>query len=815
MPRYVCIHGHFYQPPRENPWLEYVEREPSATPAHDWNTRILNECYHPNTHARIRDHVGRVRGIMNTYSRISFNFGPTLVHWMERHFPETLAAIVEADQESTRRFDGHGNAIAQAYNHTILPLAELRDKRTQIRWGLQDFERIFGRRAEGMWLPETAVDRETLEVLAEHDIRFTILSPRQAHRCRPLEGGAWAEVNEHTLETRRPYLCRISEGKSIALFFYHGGLAGDVAFGGILREPSRLVERIRGILPQQLQEPAIGHLATDGESYGHHSRGGEESLAYVLDTFERDQEIQLTNYGCFLSKYPPRWEIEIREKTSWSCAYGIERWRSGAGYTRPEWNFDWRKGLRDGLDALKFRLDEIFEKEGSRYFVDAWAARDASICYLSERSFQSIEMFLERFLSPEGKKGERSATDALRLLEMQHQAQLMYTSCGWFFDDISNLEAQIILRHAWNAIRMTEGFADAETLERTLLAHLSQTQSNHASWGDGARVWFDAVRPSQITDERIFMSALMRALFLEKQPIEGRSFDAYVWHLICRENRKTEKRDLCVFLGFVQATSRFTLEERRFAYCILHLGGLDLHAWMVELLDDTTYPRLRDALEGDIRLMPTGRLYERLRERFGGSPLGLHALISEDVEAVTSALLGNWLHRYEEILSERAKLDIEMLHHLHDFDGPLPSAVRLALGLLQYEDFFTALQIPEAHLAISQRQQIWKRLWLDDTQRNNLTDLLQKEILRRMESTRDACGLLEPLQGLFGMAAWLSLPLSMPSLQDAFLVRCCRRDGWKEQAIEWIQGLGELFGLSPTWITQLIRGESATQERDL
>lgn len=807
MTRYICVHGHFYQPPRENPWLEDIEREPSAAPAHDWNARIHNECYHPNTCARIRDQAGRVRGILNNYSRISFNFGPTLVHWMERRFPETLAAIVQADQESVRRFNGHGNAIAQTYNHTILPLADLRDKKTQVRWGLQEFERTFGRRAEGMWLPETAVDRETLEVLVEHDIRFTILSPRQAHRCRPLEGGAWAEVHEHTLETRRPYVCRLSGGKSIALFFYHGGLAAEVAFGGILREPSRLVERVRATLPQQLQGPALAHLATDGESYGHHSRDGEESLAYVLDTFEHDHEIQLTNYASFLSRYPPQWEVEIREKTSWSCAYGVERWRSGAGYTRPEWNFDWRKGLRDGLDALKSQLDEIFEQEGSRYFTDAWAARDASIGYLSERSFKSMEMFLEQFLSPQGKKGECSATDALRLLEMQHQAQLMYTSCGWFFDDISNIEAQIILRHAWNAIRMAERFADTGTLERRLLAHLSQAQSNHASWADGARVWLEAVRPSQITDERIWMSALMRALFVEKQPMEGRSFDAYVWRFLCRENRKTEKEGLCVFLGFVQATSRFTLEERRFAYCVLHLGGLDLHTWMVEILDDTTYPRLRDALEGDVRLMPAGQLYERLRERFGGPPLGIHALVSEDIEAVTSAILGDWLHRYEDIVSERAKSDIEMLYQIHEFEGALSSSVRFAIGLLQYEDLLIALQSPEAHRAIFQRQQIWKRLWLDDTQRTKLSMHLQQEILRRMEGTRDVRGLLEPLQGLFEMAAWLSLPLSMPPLQDAFIRRCCGHDGWKEQAqaIEWLQGLGELFGLSPMWIAQLMQ----------
>ncbi|MCB9641119.1 MAG: DUF3536 domain-containing protein [Myxococcales bacterium] len=807
MARYLCIHGHFYQPPRENPWLERVERELSAAPAHDWNTRILHECYHPNTCARIRDDEGLVRGIMNTYSRISFNFGPTLIHWMERHFPQTLSAIVRADQESAARFDGHGNAIAQAYNHLILPLASYRDKVTQVRWGIADFERVFGRAPEGMWLPETAVDRESLEVLVDHGIRFTILSPRQAHRCRPLAGGDWSEVNEHTLETRRPYLCRLSEGRSIAIFFYHGGLAGDVAFGGILREPQRLVERVQAALPRQAQGPWLAHLATDGESYGHHSRGGEEALAYVLDAVEKSPDVDLINYASYLAKYPPSWEVEIREKSSWSCAYGVERWRSGYGYTRPEWSFEWRKGLREGLDALKARFDDVFEREGARYFAEPWAARDAAIQYLSDRSLHQIEAFLQEHILPEEQGG--LLTPALRLLEMQHQALLMFTSCGWFFDDISNIEAQIILRHAWNAIRMAGSFVDADELEALLLSHLAKAKSNFPQWEDGTRVWLEAVRPSQLSDERILTSALVRAIFVDKSPLEGRELDGYTWRLQCRESWQAEKATCRLFAGLVHASSRLTLEECQFAFCVLHLGGLDLHCWVVELLDEMTYPRLREAIQTDFRLMPLGRLYESLRERFGGPPLGMSSLVSGDVEAVTSALLGGWLHRYEHVLFESARGDTELLHHLHNFEGPLPSSVKLAIALIQYEEINASLSAPELEVALPHLKTTWQRLLLEEEQRQSLSESLLHEVLSRLESSRNLPLLIEELQSLFGLAEWLEVKLEMAPLQDALLERYKGHPWWREQEQGLLQQLGELLQLSPAWVAQLLRREVA------
>ena len=329
--RYACIHGHFYQPPRENAWLEEVEIQDSAAPFHDWNERINYECYAPNTAARIEDDHGKIIKIINNYSRISFNFGPTLLSWMEKADHATYQAILKADKKSMERYGGHGSAIAQVYGHLILPLANLRDKQTQIIWGIKDFEHRFGRPPEGMWLSETAVDTETLEVLADQEIKFTLLAPRQAAAVRKLGEEEWINVNEGSLDTRQPYLCRLPSGKSIVLFFYHGGIAQGVAFEGLLNNGKQFAERVVSAFDGD--HPQLAHIATDGESYGHHHHRGEMALADCLNHIEESGWATLTNYGEYLEKFPPEFEIKIHENSSWSCVHGVERWRSACGCT--------------------------------------------------------------------------------------------------------------------------------------------------------------------------------------------------------------------------------------------------------------------------------------------------------------------------------------------------------------------------------------------------------------------------------------------------------------------------------------------------
>ncbi len=325
-PRYICIHGHFYQPPRENPWLAVVEVQDSAAPFHDWNERISHECYAPNTRARLLDGQGRIINLLNNYAWISFNFGPTLLQWMADSAPEALLGIVEADRLSQERRRGHGNALAQVYNHMILPLASYRDKQTQVLWGIADFRHRFGREPEGMWLAETAVDIKSLEALAEAGIHFTILAPRQARRWRKIGEKNWNEISGG-IDPSRAYLCRLPSGRSIALFFYDGIVSQQVAFERLLDHGDRFLERLYNGFDARREHAQLMHIATDGESYGHHHAHGDMALAYVLQRLSQDPEVRLTNYGEFLELHPPDWEVEIHEKSSWSCVHGVERWQ--------------------------------------------------------------------------------------------------------------------------------------------------------------------------------------------------------------------------------------------------------------------------------------------------------------------------------------------------------------------------------------------------------------------------------------------------------------------------------------------------------
>ncbi|MEW6775492.1 MAG: DUF3536 domain-containing protein [Bdellovibrionota bacterium] len=494
MNRYVCIHGHFYQPPRESPWTGEIERQEGAAPFHDWNERISAECYEPNASARILDGGGAIAQQLNNYSRISFNFGPTLLSWLERKRPAVYGAIRTADRESARRFSGHGSAIAQAYNHVILPLANARDKRTQIVWGIRDFEHCFGRKPEGLWLPETAVDRETLEILTEEGIRFTILAPHQAARVRK-EGGAWREVVGEAINPRHPYLQRLPSGRSIALFFYDGPVSRAVAFENLLSDGRNFSDRLMGVFDNSSPAPQLAHIATDGETYGHHHKFGEMALAYALDSLEKDPDVRLANYGEYLEKHPPTSEVEIREGTSWSCAHGVERWRSDCGCNtgkHPAWNQSWRGPLREALDWLRDQGIPSYERAANRYFQDPWAARDDFISLLLDNSYPAATRFFSRHATRALTTEEMS--EAFELLEIQRWALFMYTSCGWFFDDPSETGTIQILRYAGRVIELSEkrfGLA----LESGFLSRLEAAKSNNAEFGNTRRIYELKIKP--------------------------------------------------------------------------------------------------------------------------------------------------------------------------------------------------------------------------------------------------------------------------------------------------------------------------------
>jgi alpha-amylase/alpha-mannosidase (GH57 family) len=492
--RTVCIHGHFYQPPRENPWTGAVERQSSAEPYHDWNERITAECYAPNASSPILDGDGRVARKINNYARISFNFGPTLLAWMERHKPEVLRAIVKSDRESMRRFSGHGSAIAQIYNHMIMPLASRRDKATQAIWGLKDFSHRFGRVPEGMWLPETAVDLETLEVLADLGIKFTVLAPHQARRVKEIGRGEWLDVAGGKIDSSRAYLCPLPSGKSVNLFFYDGAISAEVAFGELLKSGEgfgrRLIQAFNGENRHELV-----HIATDGETFGHHRRHADMALAYCLHTIERDRSARLTNYGEYLEKHPPTDAVEIVENSSWSCAHGVERWRDNCGChsgMHPDWTQAWRKPLRKAMDWLGGRLAEVYENEAAPCLRDPWEARNDYIEVILDPAAGCVEKFFRRHASRTLSSRERKKT--LQLLEMQKNVLLSTTSCGWFFDDISGIETVQVMRYAARAIELAEETAGID-LEPEYRRMLEAATSN--AHGSGARVYESFVKPGR------------------------------------------------------------------------------------------------------------------------------------------------------------------------------------------------------------------------------------------------------------------------------------------------------------------------------
>ncbi len=505
MATHLVIHGHFYQPPRENPWTGEIERQESAAPFHDWNARIVAECYEPNARSRVLDGGGRILDIVNNYERLSFNVGPTLFSWLVGAAPEVARAMLTGDGDS-RAHLGHGNAIAQAYNHMILPLATPRDRQTQIRWGIREFQHRFGRSPEAMWLPETAVDAMTLELLVRAGMGYVILSPAQAARWRPLGETPWTTHTEAALEPRRPYrwLLRDVQGNpqgdlGIDVCFYHAPLSRGISFQHYLRDAGALAGRIAEAAAG-FPDPLI-LIATDGESFGHHETFGDMCLATLFAREAPPRGFSVTNLSAYLAGHRPTWEVELFPQSAWSCSHGVGRWREDCGCSAgggPGWNQRWRGPLRQGLDRLREALGEIFEEESTSLLRDAWAARDDYIELLLDPGAAARDAFFARHqVRPLGAE-ERAR--ALRLLEMQHHAMLMYTSCGWFFSDISGIETVQNLRYAARAIELAEPFAPLD-LEAVLLGQLERARSNVPVHKDGRHIWERQVRPSRVRVE--------------------------------------------------------------------------------------------------------------------------------------------------------------------------------------------------------------------------------------------------------------------------------------------------------------------------
>ncbi|MBI4514927.1 MAG: DUF3536 domain-containing protein [Deltaproteobacteria bacterium] len=682
--RCVCIHAHFYQPPRENPWLEAVEAQDSAAPYHDWNERVAAQCYAPNARARLLDAQQRIVRLVNNYEHVSFNIGPTLMSWLAANAPETYAAIQRADRESVRRL-GHGNAIAQAYGHAIMPLADARDRVTQVRWGIRDFEHRFARRPEGMWLPETAVDNASLRVLAEHGIRFTILAPHQAARVRRAGSTAWEDLGPHGIDSRRAY--RWHSGKAeLALFFYDHDLAHGVAFSGLLNDGAAFAQRLLGGFAPAAAAPQLVHLATDGESYGHHHRFGEMALAYAIQKLAAESAIELTNYAAFLARGGVLDEVQIIEESSWSCVHGIERWRSDCGCNsggHPGWRQTWRKPLREALHWLKDEVDRRFEDSGA-LLPNPWAARDAYIEVLLDRSNTRRTAFLAAHARPGLTPKER--VRVWKLLEMQRAALLMFTSCGWFFDDLSGLETTQVLRYAGRAMQLAAEVGPP--LEPDFLARLDQAHSNLPGRPGGRQIYRQQVAPAAVTLPRAAAHAVLSSVFATAGELPA---GAYTYRFESLERVRRAAGSATLALGSVRVQAEITEEAATYAYAALYLGGHDAHCAIGGPDVLSSFPDLPARLAAVFAREPLSAVVRAIDAVFGAAGYSLRDLFQAQRRAILHGIAAQAFRPCVSELEQVFDQHRRMLDFLRETDVPVPEAFREVAHVVLQERLMAAV----------------------------------------------------------------------------------------------------------------------------
>ncbi|WP_317890944.1 DUF3536 domain-containing protein [Granulicella arctica] len=826
-PRYICIHGHFYQPPRENPWLETVEVQDSAAPYHDWNDRITAECYAPNGASRITDAQNEIVRIVNNYARMSFNFGPTLLSWLNDKAPRTYRMILDADKFSAARYSGHGSAIAQVYNHIIMPLASERDAITQIRWGIADFVHRFDRKPEGMWLAETAVNRAVLDLMAREGIKFTILAPNQCARVRKLPPATsaptetasepWTSTTDATVDPTHPYLVKLDEGRSIAVFFYDGPGSRAIAFEGLLNSGDEFGRRLLGGLHPNSPDPAVAqlsHVATDGESYGHHHKHGEMALSYAMHWIDEKSTATLTNYGEFLDKFPPTWEAEVEENTSWSCVHGVERWRSNCGCNggKQDWNQEWRKPLREALDYLRDATAPLAEALATDLLKDLWAARDAYIEVVLDRSRGTIDRFFieheTRVLNPV----ERITV--LSLLELERHAQLMYTSCGWFFDEISGIETVQIIAYAGRVLQLASELfgAPGAALEPEFLRILSTAKSNVPDLRDGAEVYRRYVTGMKIGLEQVGAHYAISSIF-RNYPEDGELFcfdlhrDAYEVFASGRGK---------VALGRAQIRSRITEETEEICFAVLHLGDQNLSAAVkryTAAADEepfTTFSTEVRAAISRANLPEVIRLIDHFFEHGDvpeKSPIAysLASLFADEQHRILRTILDRTVSEMEDSLRKIYEDHASLLHYLTESGMAAPPALALAAGFainasLRHAieaEVFDAVEIEDLfHRAASDQ------IPLDTHLLNFAAGMRMKRAMVRLEAAAagesSATNALNSATAIAIALRTMPLEVNLWQSQNIWndLLRRSDSDYWEPEWKEGFKKLGEAMNIS-------------------
>lgn len=673
---FLTIHGHFYQPPRENPWLEAIELQDSALPFHDWNERINKECYNPNSVSKIVDSRNRILDVVNNYEYMSYNFGPTLLSWMEQFAPLTYERIIKADIESISEHNGHGNAIAQVYNHIIMPLANEHDKETQIKWGIRDFEYRFGRKPEGMWLAETAVDDDTLRILEANGIKFTILSPYQADKFKKKGDKEWTDVSWGNIDPARSYKYNIKSapGKSIDLFFYDGAISRSVAFDELLKDGNKFIKRLKEGVSDCRDFPQIVNIATDGESYGHHTKFGDMALAYVLKVKAKDEGFKITNYAEYLEKYRSDCEVEIKQASSWSCFHGVGRWKEDCGCStggHPGWNQKWRKPLREALDYLRDELVIIFEQEGPKYFDNVWEVRNNYIDVILDRNEMNVKKFQQDNFKPD--LSDEQKVHAMELLEIQRQAMLMYTSCGWFFSEISGIETVQIMEYAARAMQLATKFSNKD-LETHFLEILSEAKSNIPEHGTGKDIFERFVKPSIVTTKQIASLWALSSLYQDFEDEES----VYCYTIKKEAYKKVQKGSSTFVVGHIEIQSKITLQKSNVMFALMQYSGGDFHCAIKEYSDDFEFNKIKTNLIKTFLMNPLTEIIRAMDECFGKEYFTLKDIFIEERRKILQILLKGKLEKFSQTYQVMYDEGKGSIYHLQGLGLKIPDEFKIS-----------------------------------------------------------------------------------------------------------------------------------------
>ncbi len=799
----LVIHGHFYQPPRENPWTEVIEPEPSARPFHDWNERIYQECYRANGNARVVREGGLVESIVNNYLNLSFNFGPTLLSWMEKEHAHGYQKLLDADKASIESRGGHGNAIAQGYNHCILPLCNEHDRVTQIRWGIKEFRYRFKREPESLWLPETACNLATLGALIDEGLKYLILAPGQCARVRPLDHeGDWQEIHNGELDPGRAYAHQHPDGsgRSIAIFFYDGPIAQAIAFGEGLKSSQDFV----GVLGRAPQAPGrLVSVATDGESYGHHTKWGDRTLAHALTREAEHQGYHVTNYGQYLEEYPPQWECQIKEGpdgegTAWSCAHGVGRWIRDCGCQtggQPGWNQAWRGPLRRALDLLRDYAADCISQKAAPLLKDVWAARNDFIDVLLDPSDEARRRFLDahqtRPLSPE--EGQL----ALGLLDTQRQAMLMYTSCGWFFTDMSGIETLQILKYA---CRLMDDLAALgfHPPRKEFLEMLAEARSNMHELGSGADIFKKLVEPAKVTRERLAAHLAISSLV---QAQEMGEFGAYRF-TFSKTHREALGRTR-LLTGRIELSHRISGRSTLLMFAATHLGGVDFHACVARWEDEQELEQSTQKVSQAFRSGMIPGLMRAMREEFGVREFGLGDLLGGGRERIVGMAFGDLVGRLSQDYTSLYGEHRRSLELFQASGFSLPYELRMAAEYALSREFAREVREqggssePSAYARALEIADEAQRLGyrLDRDEAAAIFSTMINEAVRQAMISPDSSQ-LENAIGLLELAGRLSLKLNVDRAQE-FAVA-----GEVMHSPERLSRLAELLRLEATLLTK-------------